>query len=296
MGIQKTTLQNGWFSAVPEFKSSKGIPTNAIFGWIRTLWKLEDAETPDEIVIFFDSGGAQRQLDLLPEYKANRSETPKDFETQIPLIKKLNTHLGYKQLEASGVEADDLIASYAQQLKASGDLACIVSADKDFAQCLEERIIQLLPPPTANPRLGWRVLKADGVPEKFGVSPDQIPDYLALIGDKSDNVDGIRGVGPKTASKWLVEYKNISSIIDNASKIKPERFQKLITENAHILERNLEIITLHKNLDLGNHEAASGKNLRKAKELIQELGMNSLYKELEKRSALQNHEAGFNDS
>ena len=126
--------------------------------------------------------------------------------------------MGLGGVEQDGVESDDLLASEAVALARKGDEVLIVSSDKDFAQIVGERIVMLLPPPTANPKLGWRRLDRAGVIEKFGVPPSQIADYLALVGDTSDNIPGIAGVGPKTASKWLAEFGSLEGVIAAAGQ------------------------------------------------------------------------------
>lgn len=236
------------FYAIPELKRSDGLHTNAIHGWVRTLWKLEDSEEPDHVAVFFDLGGASRQLALLPEYKANRKETPKEFEEQIPAIKELTAAFGYSIVEQEGIEADDLLASAAHKLVSQGHTVKIVSADKDFAQCIQKNLTQLLPPPTANPKLGWRELDVQGVIDKYGIKPSQISDYLALIGDSSDNIPGIAGVGPKTATKWIQQWGDIDSILSHANEIKPSRFVEKINKSESLLKRNQAMITLHTHL------------------------------------------------
>jgi DNA polymerase-1 len=124
----------------------------------------------------------------------------------------------------------------------------IVSSDKDFAQIVGERIKIMLPPPSANPKLGWRLLDAAGVAEKFGVPPAQIADYLALVGDTSDNIPGISGVGPKTAAKWLADHGNLEGVIAHAAELKPERFRGPVEADADRLRMNLRLTTLNRSL------------------------------------------------
>jgi DNA polymerase-1 len=123
-----------------------------------------------------------------------------------------------------------------------------VSSDKDFAQIVGEKIKMMLPPPTANPKLGWRLLDAAGVTEKFCVPPAQIAEYLALVGDTSDNIPGINGVGPKTAAKWLAEWGSLEAIIAHAAELKPERFREPVAAEAEKLRRNLKLTTLNLSL------------------------------------------------
>jgi DNA polymerase-1 len=233
------------FFAIPELTRADGFPTNALHGWVKSLWKLADQERPDGTLVFFDLGGAQDRLALHPEYKAHREEMPDALSRQIPVIKALTHAMGLGAIEQDGVESDDLLASEAVALAARGSDVLIVSSDKDFAQIVNERIRIMLPPPTANPKLGWRLLDAAGVVEKFGVPPAQMADYLALVGDTSDNIPGLTGVGPKTASKWLADHGSLEGVIAAAERISPERFRAPLVASAGLLRRNLKITTLN---------------------------------------------------
>jgi len=232
------------YYAVHELTRSDGFPTNALYGWVRSMWKLIDEQKPKETIVFFDLGGAQAKLELLPQYKANRGETPEDFEKQVPIIKELTRAMGFGMYEENGVESDDLLAAHANRICSADEKAkvFIVSADKDFAQSVSDRIHMLLPPPTANPRLGWRILDSNGVEEKFGVSTEQIPDYLSLIGDTSDNIPGVPGVGPKTAAKWLKEYGDLDGVASNVDHLKPIRFREILPAMIGQLKINPQVI------------------------------------------------------
>ena len=153
--------------------------------------------------------------------------------------------MGHVGIEQDGVESDDLLAAQAVSLAGQGHDVLIVSSDKDFAQIVSPRIKILLPPPSANPKLGWRYRDEAGVLEKFGVPPLQIADYLALVGDSSDNIPGISGVGPKTAVKWLQAFGGIEGIITHAEELTPERFRGPVREGAGNLRRNLKLTTLN---------------------------------------------------
>lgn len=232
------------YYGMPELARKDGFPTGAIHGWVRTLWWVEDNVQPDSILVFFDLGGASRQLAIREDYKANRTEAPEDLEQQIPVIKEWTRAAGYVGVEEDGVEADDLIAGYAGKLSGEGHEVLIISADKDLAQLVTDTVHQLVPPPTANPKLGWRELDPEGVREKFGVGAGQIADYLALIGDTSDNIPGLKGVGPKTAAKWLNQYKTVEEIINHSGELNPKRFQGLVYTEADNLRMNLEMTRL----------------------------------------------------
>jgi DNA polymerase I len=240
------------FYGMPELTRKDGFPTGALHGWVRSLWWVDDHLKPDRLVVFFDLGGAARQTALHADYKANRKETPPALAQQFPYIREWTRAMGYGGVESQGVEADDLIASCAVQRAEAGDTVWIVSADKDLAQLIRPGVSQWLPPPTANPKLGWRELDAAGVEKKFGVKPSQIADYLALIGDTSDNIPGLAGVGPKTAAKWLNQYKNLAGILANCGDLQPKRFQALVHAGRSDLLRNLEMTRLHTNLDVSS--------------------------------------------
>jgi DNA polymerase I len=270
------------FYGMPELTRADGFPTGALHGWVKTLWKLQDQEKPDGMLVFFDLGGSQDRLALHPEYKAQRKETPEPLEKQIPVIKDLTRAMGLVGVEVDGVESDDLLAAHARKLAAEGHDVLIVSADKDFAQCVDDRIRILQPPPTANPKLGWRVLDAAGVVEKFGVPPAQIAEYLALIGDTSDNIPGIDGVGPKTAAKWFAEFKTLEGIIAAAGSLKPDRFREAVARDAERLRLNLRLTTLS---TPAAQPAIAGGEPRPAQlcELLEKMEMKSTLAEAQKR-------------
>jgi DNA polymerase-1 len=233
------------FFAIPALSRADGFPTNALHGWVRSLWMLIDQERPVATTVFFDLGESERHLALQADYKAQRKEMPAELERQVPHLKTVTRLLGFKLVELQGVESDDLLASEAVALAAGGDEALIVSSDKDFCQLVDGRISIMLPPPTANPKLGWRRLDPAGVKEKFGVPPEKIAQYLALVGDTSDNIPGLSGVGPKTAAKWLAEFGSLETIIARAGELQPERFRPAVLESAERLRRNLQMTTLH---------------------------------------------------
>jgi DNA polymerase-1 len=233
------------FYAIPELTRADGFPTNALHGWVKSLWMLADQTSPDACVVFFDLGGPQDRLALHPEYKAQREEMPDALAKQLPYVRSLTKAMGYVGVEQDGVESDDLLAAQAVASAREGHEVLIVSSDKDFAQIVGDNIKIMLPPPSANPKIGWRMMDAAGVQDKFGVPPSQIPDYLALVGDTSDNIPGLAGVGPKTAAKWLSEYGNLENVIAHCTQLKPDRFQTAICAEAEKLRRNLKLTRLN---------------------------------------------------
>lgn len=269
------------FYGIRELSRSDGFPTNMIHGWIKSFWRMEDDFAPDQIWVFFDLGGCPQREKILPDYKANRGAPPEGFSEQLDWVKKLSRAMGYGVSEQEGREADDLIAAKVEELAASHEIT-IVSADKDLAQLIRPSVGQLLPPPTANPRLGWRLLDEGGVEEKFGVKPTQILDYLSIIGDQADNIPGLSGVGPKTASKWLQNWGTLDEIILNAGRITPKRFCSMIYEKRELLHRNRELIKLDTSIQKGG-TIPSNPDTSKLAEILKEMEMNQSLEEMIRR-------------
>ena len=236
------------FYGIGELKRSDGFPTNALHGWYKTLYKIIDQENPNQCIVFFDAGDDQARLAIDPEYKKNRSEMPKDLQLQMPWIEKLSSAMGINIVEKKGVEADDILAHYASKYAKTGPVL-ILSADKDFVQIISDSIHQLVPPPTANPRLGWRRLDLNAVTEKYGIKPSQMVDYLSLIGDTVDNIPGVPGVGPKTATRWLQRFPSIDDILKNITLIEPIRFRKIIPKWINRLQKNKKLISFKSELE-----------------------------------------------
>ncbi len=272
------------FYGMPELARKDGFPTGALHGWVRTLWMLQDQEKGAHAVAFFDLGASTRHEKLLADYKAQRKEMPQPLFQQLEPMKKLTRALGLAVIERQGVEADDLLASAAIQLAAKGDQVLIVSADKDFGQLVHDDILQLVPPPTANPKLGWRRLDAAGVKEKFGVGPKLIPALLALTGDSSDNIPGLDGVGYKTAAKWLDEFGDLETILRRWDWVKPDRFRPQLRDAGEMMKRNLEMVTLQADLDPGPL-ATSTPNAKAVCAFLEEMEMNRTLEEAKKRLA-----------
>lgn len=270
------------FYGMPELTRTDGFPTGALHGWVKSLWRLTDDENPAATLVFFDLGGSQDRLAIHPEYKAQRQETPEALVQQLPYVKSLTRAMGLVGIEQHGVESDDLLASQAVALADAGHEVLVVSADKDFAQVVGDRIKMLLPPTPANPKGGWRLMDAEGVVRKFGVTPTQIADYLALVGDTADNIPGLAGVGPKTAAKWLQTYGDLEGIIAHADEVKPDRFREKITADAERLRLNRQLTQFDLNLPTVAAEQTEpqiGELLR----LLEELEMKSTLNEARKR-------------
>lgn len=269
------------FYALPELTRADGFPTGALHGWSRLYRSLVEREKPDRVVAFFDLEGSTRHLEIHPEYKANRAETPESLKLQIPEVKRLAGLMGARVVARAGIEADDLVAALALRRAAAGDDVIIVSADKDFGQCVGGRVAQLAP--TNNPRDPWVRLDASGIREKFGVPPERVADYLALMGDSVDNVPGIKGVGPKTAAKWISEYGDIEAILAAATRIEPARFREILAASADLLRKNRTLVTFRTDYPVEEAESPAFMDFAGLAAFYEEMGMQAARKDLEKR-------------
>ena len=208
------------YHSMPPLNTSGGEPTGAIKGFINTTKLLEKRFPTSQIIMIFDSPGPSFRHQLYQLYKANRGTMPEDLAAQIEPIFTFIESSGYPLVRLSGYEADDIIATYSQQLQERKKTALIVSNDKDLAQLVNEHIEMY--DSTKNLQMD-----REGVFEKFKVWPEQIRDYLVLIGDSSDNIPGVPSVGAKTASKWLATYGSLEAIIENQQAINGKVGEKL---------------------------------------------------------------------
>ncbi len=201
------------FYAMPGLTNSKGIPTGAVYGVVNMLKRLCNDYPTQRVAIIFDAKGKTFRNKLFPEYKANRSSMPDDLRCQIEPLYEVIRAMGFPLIAIKGVEADDVIGTLAVQATQVGLDVVISTGDKDMAQLVNQQVSLV-------DTMKNQVMDIEGVKKKFGVSPEQIKDYLALIGDTSDNIPGVAKVGPKTAIKWLDHYKSVANIIENAEEFK----------------------------------------------------------------------------
>ena len=201
------------YHAMPPLNNASGEPTGVIFGVINMIKKHLTEGGPDYFAVIFDAKGKTFRNDLYKDYKANRPSMPDDLAVQIKPLHDLIRALGIPLLVIDGVEADDVIATLAKQAAQRKIKTIVSTGDKDLAQIVNSRIHLLN-------TMNQVYLDIDGVEKKFGVLPERIIDYLTLVGDSVDNVPGVPKVGPKTAVKWLNEYKTLDQIINSADQIK----------------------------------------------------------------------------
>lgn len=201
------------FHAIREMNTSSGFPTNAIRGVISMIRKLQKDYTDSKIVVVFDAKGKTFRNDLYSEYKANRPPMPDDLRVQIQPIHDIIKAMGLPLLVIDGVEADDVIGTLALEASQKGIETIISTGDKDMAQLVTDHV-------TLMNTMTDTFMDVPGVSEKFGVRPDRIIDYLALMGDKVDNIPGVEKCGPKTAVKWLDAYGTLKGVMENADQVK----------------------------------------------------------------------------
>ncbi|HET9863625.1 MAG TPA: 5'-3' exonuclease H3TH domain-containing protein, partial [Steroidobacteraceae bacterium] len=200
------------FHALPPFTNSRGEPTGAVFGVLNMLNKFLKDYEPERIAVVFDASGKTFRDDLFAEYKAHRPPMPDDLRAQIEPLFAAVKGMGLPILREPGVEADDVIGTLACTAARQNLNVLISTGDKDMAQLVSERI-------TLINTMSNTVLDRDGVKNKFDVWPEQIIDYLALVGDSSDNIPGIDKVGPKTAAKWLGQYSTLDKLVADAANV-----------------------------------------------------------------------------
>ncbi|MDO7561766.1 MAG: DNA polymerase I, partial [SAR86 cluster bacterium] len=231
------------FHAMPPLTTSTGLPTGAVKGVTNMLRNLRNENPNSHYLAIFDAKGKNFRHSIYKDYKANRPPMPPELREQLAPLKSICNAMGMPVVEIPDVEADDVIATLAVMGAQRGIPMIISSLDKDLMQLVEDPLVKMVN------TMNNKVYDVAGVQEKFGVHPDQIIDYLALVGDTSDNIPGVPKVGPKTAVKWLNEFKDLEGITQNA-----ENFSGVVGQNLRDsiqdLDRNVELVTLKKDVDL----------------------------------------------
>ena len=230
------------FYALPNLKTSSGLNSGAIHGFANMLNRILNEYSPKYLVMVFDAKGKNFRHDIYDEYKANRNSMPAELSEQTGAIINLVKALGVMVIQQKGVEADDVIASIARQIKIKNSKTIISSGDKDLAQLVDENTILMN-------NFDSKVLDVEGVKEKFGVWPNQIFDYLCLVGDTSDNIPGVPKVGPKTAVTLLEQYNDLDNIIENSSQLKG-KLKENIESSLETIELAKKLVALKDNLKL----------------------------------------------
>lgn len=259
------------FHAMPPLTTKTGLPTGAIKGVISMLRNIEKEFAESKTIVVFDAKGKNFRHKLLESYKANRPPMPEDLRPQLEPLKKICNVMGMPVIEMQGFEADDLIATLALQAVKSFPKVTISSLDKDLMQLVRDPQIRVMNTMTNE------TFDEAGVKKKFGVNASQIVEYLALIGDSSDNIPGVPKVGPKTAAKWLNEHETIQNLLKEAHSIKGVVGENL-RSSIDLLPMNIDLVALKSDIDLEpslDKLLAVEKDEEKLNELFVELEFNA---------------------
>jgi DNA polymerase I len=273
------------FYAIRQLNSPEGLGTNAIYGFIKMLVKMQARVKPSHIAVLWDGGLDAQRMALHPEYKAQRPASPADLDRQISEIQEYLSEAGFPSCQQDGVEADDLICALCNEAVDEGFEVIIASSDKDFMQLVSERVGILNPNDKSETIWG-----ADQVRAKTGVEPNQVLDWLCLLGDSVDNIPGVPGVGPKTAADLLKEFGNVDSIYQRLAEVKSERVRNALRDAEALVRKNQDLIRL--NCDATVELDVRGCLVRSANEprlmdLYRRWGFKTMLAELEARQEAQ---------
>jgi DNA polymerase-1 len=267
------------FFAIQGLTNSRGFPTNAVYGFNNMLAKLLKERKPDHIAVVFDAKGPTFRNEAFGDYKAHRKPMPDELKPQIGVVKNLVRAYRIPLLEIEGIEADDVIGTLARKFEAGGVKVFIVSGDKDLMQLVSDGVVMI-------DTMKDKTYDAAGVEERFGVGPDRVAELLGLMGDASDNIPGVPGVGPKTALQLIKDYGSVEGVLQNAGKIRNERIRKAVAEHAGQarLSRELALVKTDADVDLDLDRARfKGPDREALKALFKELEFSSLIQDLEVR-------------
>lgn len=232
------------FFAIRHLTNSKGRPTNAVFGFTRILLKILHDEAPSHVVMVFDAPGPNFRNDLYPKYKANRPEAPEEFKSQVPLIHQVVEAMEIPVLAVPGVEADDVMGTIGVEAAKHGMDTVLLSSDKDLLQLVSDHV-QVYDPYKSGEGLWYG---EEQVKERFGVTPGHVVDVLGLMGDSSDNVPGVRGIGEKTAVKLIEKYGSVDGVYAAIDELKGKQKEKLL-EDHEMAQLSRELVTIKTDVD-----------------------------------------------
>ena len=268
------------FYAIRALSNSKGQATNAIFAFTKLMLKIHSDYPTTYGAFILDCGKPAFRLELAPDYKANRPPMPDELREQIPVLEEIARAFGWPMIVQKGYEADDLLAAIAVEF--DDKTVKFISADKDLAQIISDRVEMLVP---AFKGGGFTLRGRQEAIEKFNVTPEQMVDYLALIGDSSDNIPGLPGVGPKTAAKLINEHGSIANMLANPEAIENPKLRQKVEDNVELLEKNIKLITLKTDVPdkpWGTLDSLARKepDWDKIRNICEEMELKSILKEL----------------
>ena len=261
--------------------NSKGENTSAVYGFVTFLNRILSQESPDHIAVVFDTGKPTFRHETYKEYKATRQKMPEDMITQIPILKDVVRAYNIPVIEMDGFEADDVIGTLAHQAEQEGAITYLVSPDKDFMQLVSEKTKIYKP---GKQGTDVEVIDIEGVKQKFGVSPDKVIDVLGLIGDASDNIPGVPGVGEKSAIPLIQKYGSIEGVYQHLEEIPQKGLRTKLESNKELAFLSKQLVTINTNvpLPINFHSLkAEKRNTAKLRELFEALEFRSLLSKLQ---------------
>lgn len=260
--------------------NSRGENTSAIFGFVNFLNKILEEEKPDYIAVAFDTGAPTFRHKEFPEYKATREKMPEDMASQLEYLKEIVRAYNIPVIEKEGFEADDVIGTLAKQSEAKGIDSFLVTPDKDFMQLVSKRTKLYKPGRQGN---DFEIIDIKGVQDFFGVPPEQVIDVLGLIGDKSDNVPGVPGIGPKTATPLIQEYGSIETLLENIDSLSKKGLREKLKTHQEEAVRSKKLVTIDTNVPLDikvEDLISSEKKVSQLQTLFERLELRSFLKKL----------------
>ena len=227
--------------------TQKGVNVSAVYGFLNTVFKIMIDEKPDYVAIVFDTGHPTFRHEIYKDYKATREKMPDDLRDQLPLIHQISEHLNIPILELPGYEADDIIGTISKDADQKNIEAYLVSGDKDFMQLINDNVkMYAVGRSGSQPEITWY----DEVEAKFGVHPSKVIDVLGLMGDASDNVPGVQGVGPKTASKLIKEFGSMEQLYERIDELKPSKNKENLIAQKEMALLSKELVTIDLNVPI----------------------------------------------
>src|SRR5690348_6318858 len=238
-----------YFALPEELATTEGFPTNALLGFTNMLFKLLSDYKPKGVAVAWDTRPVHRaavaeSVDVV--YKEGRRAMPDLLREQFPYFRPIVEAFGYRNLEFEGWEADDVIATLATRADEAGIRTCVVSTDRDAFQLVTDNVVLMMTPRGV---ADVNVYTPDRVEARYGIRPDQVPDFIGLKGDTSDNIPGVPGIGDKTAGQLIAQYGSLEDVLEHADELSPAR-RKNITENAEQARRSKELATMRRDLDI----------------------------------------------
>jgi DNA polymerase-1 len=261
------------YYALPSVLNKNNQEIGCLLGFLKMIMRVLDFHMPSHAIMVFDSKGKSFRSDIYIDYKAHRKSTPLDLASQLPCLRNASAALSLKCDEQTGYEADDLIATYARQASQMNCDVTIVSVDKDLMQLIAPKITMFDP-------MQWNFVKSEDVKKKFGVMPSQMRDLQAIIGDVSDNIPGIKGIGIKTGSALISAYNNLENIFNKINEISVSaRIKKLLIDGMDIAYLSRELVTLRQDVNI-EYKPDNARfiypNALKVKEFVQSIQLSCI--------------------